>query len=92
MVHNLVVKKGGIFMAPAAIKLTDMLDNLEEEDYNVAITFIQYLSETRKKKNVEENKAILKEIQNIFSDDSGWDSEESMIADMAAFRKDRMQR
>ncbi len=79
-------------MAPAAIKLTDMLDNLEEEDYNVAITFIQYLSETRKKKNVEENKAILKEIQNIFSDDSGWDSEESMIADMAAFRKDRMQR
>lgn len=78
-------------MAPAAIKLTDMLDNLEE-DYNVAITFIQYLSETRKKKNVEENKAILKEIQNIFSDDSGWDSEESMIADMAAFRKDRMQR
>ena len=91
IVHNLVVKKGGIFMAPAAIKLTDMLDNLEE-DYNVAITFIQYLSETRKKKNVEENKAILKEIQNIFSDDSGWDSEESMIADMAAFRKDRMQR
>ena len=79
-------------MAPAAIKLTDMLDNLEEEDYNVAITFIQYLSETRKKKNVEENKAILKEIQNIFSDDSGWDSEESMIADMVAFRKDRMQR
>ena len=79
-------------MAPAAIKLTDMLDNLEEEDYNVAITFIQYLSETRKKKNVEENKAILKEIQNIFSDDSGWDSEESMIEDMAAFRKDRMQR
>ena len=79
-------------MAPAAIKLTDMLDNLEEEDYNVAITFKQYLSETRKKKNVEENKAILKEIQNIFSDDSGWDSEESMIADMAAFRKDRMQR
>ena len=79
-------------MAPAAIKLTDMLDNLEEEDYNVAITFIQYLSETRKKKNAEENKAILKEIQNIFSDDPGWDSEESMIADMAAFRKVRMQR
>ena len=91
-VHNLVVKKGGIFMAPAAIKLTDMLDNLEDEDYNVAITFIQYLSETRKKKNVEENKAILKEIQNIFSDDPGWDSEESMIADMAAFRRGRMQR
>ena len=77
-------------MAPTAIKLTDMLDNLEE-DYNVAITFIQYLSETRKKKNAEENKAILKEIQHIFSDDSGWDSEESMIADMAAFRKGRMQ-
>lgn len=79
-------------MTPVAIKLTDMLDNLEEEDYNVAITFIQYLSETRKKKNAEENKAILKEIQGIFSGDPGWDSEESMIADMAAFRKGRTQR
>lgn len=77
-------------MAPAAIKLTNMLNSLEEEDYNVAISFIQYLSETRKKKKADENKNILKEIQGMFSDDPGWDSEESMIAEMAAFRRERI--
>lgn len=77
-------------MAPAAIKLTNMLNSLEEEDYNVAISFIQYLSETRKKKKADENKNILKEIQEMFSDDPGWDSEESMIAEMAAFRRERI--
>lgn len=77
-------------MAPTAVQLTNMLNNLEEEDYNSAISFIQYLSETRKKKKADESKNILKEIQGMFSDDSGWDSEESMIADMAAFRRERM--
>ena len=77
-------------MAPTAMKLTNMLNSLEEEDYNVAISFIQYLSETRKKKKADESKKILKEIQGIFSDDSGWDSQENMIADMAAFRREQM--
>lgn len=76
-------------MSPTAMKLTNMLNNLEE-DYNSAISFIQYLSETRKKKKADESKNILKEIQGIFSDEPGWDSEESMIADMAAFRRERM--
>lgn len=77
-------------MAPIAMKLTNMLNSLEEEDYNVAISFIQYLSETRKKKKADESKKILKEIQGIFSDDPGWDSQENMIADMAAYRRERM--
>ena len=76
-------------MAPTVMKLTNMLNSLEE-DYNVAINFIQYLSETRKKKKADESKKILKEIQGMFSDDPGWDSQESMIADMAAFRRERM--
>ena len=77
-------------MAPTVMKLTNMLNSLEEEDYNVAISFIQYLSETRKKKKADESKKILKEIQGMFSGDPGWDSQESMIADMAAFRRERM--
>lgn len=77
-------------MAPTAMKLTNMLNSLEEEDYNSAISFIQYLSETRKKKKAEESKGILREIQGIFSDEFGWDSEEDMIADMAVFRRERM--
>ena len=77
-------------MAPTAMKLTNMLNSLEEEDYNAAINFIQYLSESRKKKKADESKNILKEIQGMFLDDPSWDSEESMIADMAAFRRERM--
>lgn len=77
-------------MAPMAIKVSDMLNNLEEEDYKTAITFIEYLSETRKQKRTNEDKKILSEIQDIFADDKGWDSEEDMLKDMALFRRERM--
>ena len=77
-------------MAPMAIKINDMLNNLEEEEYKTAITFIEYLSETRKQKRTNEDKKILSEIQDIFADDKGWDSEEDMLKDMALFRRERM--
>ena len=77
-------------MAPTAVAVNKMLENLEEEDFQTAITFIQYLSDTRKKKKAENSKNILAEIQGMFQNDKGWDNEESMIADMAAFRKERM--
>ena len=77
-------------MAPTAVAVNKMLENLEEEDFQTAITFIQYLSDTRKKKKAENSKNILTEIQGMFQNDKGWDNEESMIADMAAFRKERM--
>ena len=81
--------EGGIDMAPTAVLVNNMLDTLEE-DYKVAISFIQYLSDTRKKKKAAESKAILAEIQGMFQDDKGWDNEESMLADMATFRRESM--
>ena len=36
-----------------------------------------------------QNRKILAEIQEMFKDDKGWPDEESMIADMAAFRRER---
>ena len=66
-------------MAPTAVTVNDMLKNLEEEDYRTAICFIEYLSTSRKKKRAEESKAALLEIQKLFADDKGWDSEESML-------------
>ena len=42
------------------------------------------------RKKADQSKNILKELQGMFSDDHGWDSEESMIADMAAFRRKRL--
>jgi hypothetical protein len=77
-------------MATVAMKINNLLNNLEEEDYNTAISFIQYLSESRKKKNAEKSKAILSEIQGNFTDDKGWDTEEKMLEDMASFRRERM--
>ena len=77
-------------MSPTAVTVNRMLENLEEEDFQTAITFIQFLSDTRKKKKAADSKSILAEIQGMFQGDTGWNDEESMIADMAAFRKERM--
>ena len=77
-------------MLPTAVVVNRMLENLEEEDFQTAITFIQFLSDTRKKKKAADSKNILAEIQGMFQGDTGWNDEESMIADMAAFRKERM--
>ena len=70
--------------------LNIILKDLEEEDYNTAIQFIQFLADTRKKKKAINSKKILAEIQDIFQDDKGWENEEAMIKDMAIFRKERM--
>lgn len=77
-------------MSPTAVVVNRMLEDLEEEDFQTAITFIQFLSDTRKKKKAADSKSILAEIQGMFQGDTGWNDEESMIADMAAFRKERM--
>lgn len=81
---------GGMAMSSDAIMINDILENLDEEDYRIAITFLQYLSDMKKKKKAKESNEILSQIQGLFSDNKGWDSEEQMLADMAAFRKKRM--
>ena len=77
-------------MTPAEMKINDMLNSLEEEDYKTAISFLEYLSASRKQKRAQKNTAILSEIQDMFADDKGWDSEQDMIEDMAKFRKEHM--
>ena len=77
-------------MIPTAIMINNMLNTLDEEDYNTAISFIQYLSDSRKKQKAEQSKKILSEIQDMFSDDKGWESEDYMIKEMADFRRERM--
>lgn len=77
-------------MSSDAIMINDILENLDEEDYRIALTFLQYLSDMKKKKKAKESNEILSQIQGLFSDDKGWDSEKQMLADMAVFRKKRM--
>lgn len=77
-------------MAPTAIAVNDLLDTLEEEDLRSAISYIQFLSVNRKKAKAEQSKAAMREIQGMFADDKGWESEEEMLADMAEFRRKRL--
>lgn len=77
-------------MSSDAIMVNNLLEKLDEEDYKIALTFLQYLSDKKKKRQAQESKEILSQIQGIFQEDKGWDSEEAMIADMAAFRRRRM--
>ncbi len=70
--------------------VNDMLKNLEDDDYKTVISFIEYLTDSRKKKRAEGDKHVLTEIQMMFKDDKGWDNEGDMLADMAEFRRERM--
>lgn len=77
-------------MAPTAVAVNDLLNTLEEEDYKAAIRYIQFLSVSRKQEKARESKALLGEIQSLFADDKGWDSEDAMLKDMAEFRRGRL--
>lgn len=76
-------------MPPKAILLNDMLNTLENEDYDTIIDYIQLLSAVRKKERAMRTIAAMDEFQHIIGEDTGWASEEEMLKDMAAFRKER---
>ena len=83
-------QEGEAYRAPLAVTVNELLNTLDEDDYKAAISFIEYLSISKKKKRAEKSRDMLSEIQNIFEDDKGWDSEQDMLDEMAAFRKERM--
>ncbi len=70
--------------------VNSMLDTLEEEDYSAVISYIEFLSEKRKKEKSKVSQDALKEMQSLFAGDNTWNSEEDMLADMAEFRRERM--
>ena len=67
--------------------INSLLDTLQDEDYNTVISFIKFLSDSRKKEEAEKSGDTLKKIQKMFVDDKGVSSEKSMIEDMAEFRR-----
>lgn len=77
-------------MAAMAATVNEMLDTLEADDYTAAIRYIEFLSASRKREKSKASKQALKEIQSLFADDKGWDSEDDMLADMAEFRRERL--
>lgn len=77
-------------MDATAATVRNMLDTLEEEDYKMAVNYIQFLSDSRKKAKVKKAEEAMDRIQSIVGSDKGWGSEEEMLEDMARFRRERM--
>lgn len=67
-----------------------MLNYLEEEDYNAAISYIEYLAASRRKKRAVESRKVLAEMHNLVKNDTPWANEDEMLAELAAFRRERM--
>lgn len=78
-------------MAPSAAAVNDLLKTLEEEDCKMAVSYIQFLAESRKRSKQEKISGLMNEFRNILDGDRGWNSEEEMLADMAQFRRERME-
>lgn len=77
-------------MTPTAITVNQLLNTLDEEDYGKAVSYIQFLSESRRRTKAKKATEVLDEIQSILDGDTGWKSEEEMLADMAQFRKEHL--
>ena len=77
-------------MVSAAMVVRDMLNTLEEEDCKMAISYIQFLSDSRKKERAKKASDLMDEFQSVIGEDKGGDSEEAMLEDMSRFRKERM--
>ena len=48
-------------MAPKVLEINSLLDTLQDEDYNTVISFIKFLSNSRKKEKAEKSVDTLKE-------------------------------
>ena len=58
-------------------------------EYLLKLMRLRQQKETANEKNVSA-KAILGEIQSMFAEDKGWTSENQMLEDLAAFRRERV--
>ena len=66
--------------------LSQMVATLTDDYRVAAMKYIEFLLQSQK----TNAKATLSKIQNIFSDDKGWNSETEMLSDMANFRRERL--
>lgn len=73
-------------MSAMAQELSQLMSTLTEEDYRTAISYVRFLAMNRK----NTVNTTLRQIQGMFTDDKGWQSEEEMLAEMAAFRRSRI--
>lgn len=71
-------------------ELTKMYESLSEDQQRMAESYVLFLynggTGRRRQKSID----AVRELNALFADDKGWESEEAMIADMAEFRRERV--
>lgn len=77
-------------MTSKLLEVDTMLNSLDEEEYQMVIRFIEFLSANKKKMKQEKNEILLGQIQDMLKEDNGWKTEENMLKEMADFRKARL--
>lgn len=76
-------------MYAQTMNIQEMLTLLNQESYKLAISYIQELIEKQEKEKVAHSRRMLDEINAMFAEDKGWDSEEEMLKDLANIRRKR---
>ena len=69
--------------------ITGMFESLSEEDQISALDYIQYLRDRAGRRKAEQARRAFEEVDRLLNGDTGWASEEEMIADLAQFRRER---
>ena len=72
-------------MSVTASKLAQMMKTLTEEDYSAVIKYVEFLISSRK----QTTKATIQQIQEMFTDNKGWNSEEEMLKVLQVLGLDR---
>ena len=71
--------------------ITDMFECLTEESQTAAVSYIKYLMYMDGRRKAEEAQRAFENVDAILDGDTGWASEEEMIADLAEFRRKSME-
>ena len=77
-------------MTIADMTAADMLECLTEESRSAAVSYIKYLMYMDGQRKAERAQRAFDHVKEILNGDTGWMSEEEMIADVAEFRRKRM--
>ena len=74
-------------MTIADMTAADMLECLTEESRSAAVSYIKYLMYMDGQRKAERARRAFERVDAILDGDTGWASEEEMIADLAEFRR-----
>ena len=70
-----------------AAVLTNLFESMSEETQGTAVVIFQALADMDRKRRVEKARLAFEKVDALLDGDTGWATEEEMIADLAEFRR-----